>query len=99
MDAARRTKWPTIVAMVLLLAATAAGWYWVWGVFFLYWAVYGILMGQAFVVQAVVRQEHPVLFWFISITWVALAALTIVYDISPQVIPESSAVRLRVTNE
>ena len=99
LNTARRSKWPTVVALGLLLAATVAGWYWIWGVFFLYWAVYGILTGQAFVVQAILRDEHPLLFWFVSVTWVVLAVLAIVFDISPLLVSESSAVWLGVANE
>ena len=96
---AHRSKWPTIVALGLLLAATAAGWYWIWGVFFLYWAVYGIVTGQAFVIQAITRDENPLLFWLVSLTWVALAVLAIVYDISPPMISESFADWLGAANE
>ena len=77
-------KLPTVAALVVLLAATLAGWYWVWGIFFLYWAVSGIVTGHAFVVQTVQRHENPVLFWLISITWLILAGLTIFYDIFPE---------------
>ena len=95
----QRAKWPTVAALVILLTATAVGWYWVWGVFFLYWAVYGVVTGQAFVVQPVFRDQNPVLFWLISVTWLALATLTIVYDIFPQAAPEFSAFWLGVTDE
>ena len=78
-----KTKWPTVVALAVLLAATAVDWTWVWGVFFLYWSVNGIATGQAFVVQMVRRDENPGLFWFISISWVVLAALMIFYDFFP----------------
>ena len=83
----RRTKLPTIVAVVALLVATALGWYWVWGVFFLYWAIAGIVMRQSFVVQIVRREESPALFWFISIMWLALAALSIAGDLFPTLFP------------
>ena len=99
LSTAHRYKWPTIVALGLLLAATAAGWYWIWGVFFLYWAVYGIVTRQAFVVQAITREENPLLFWLVSLTWVALAVIAIVYDISPLTIPESSTFWLGAANE
>ena len=84
-----RTKIPTVVALAVLLVATWFGWYWVWGVFFLYWAVAAVVMGQAFVVQTVRRDENPALFWVICATWLALAVLTILYDlIQLDAIPE-----------
>ena len=84
-----RTKLPTVIALLALLGATAVGWYWVWGLFFLYWAIAAIVMGQAFVVQTVYRDENPVLFWFISISWLILAILSIIYDlIIPHIFPQ-----------
>ena len=80
-DMAGRTKMPTVVALVVLLAATALGWFWVWGVFFFYWAIVGIVTQQAFVVQTVRRRESPVLFWVISVSWLALACLTILSSV------------------
>ncbi|MDE0139288.1 MAG: hypothetical protein OXM57_14155 [bacterium] len=59
-------------------------WQWVWGVFFLYWAVLGIVTGQAFVVRTVDQDENPALFWLISVTWLVLAALSILYDLLPE---------------
>lgn len=82
-----RTKLPTVAALAVLLAATALGWYWVWGVFFLYWAIAGIVTRQTFVVQTVQRDENPALFWCICITWLALAALSIVGDVFPAQFP------------
>lgn len=86
-----RSKWPTVVAMIVLLGATALGWYWIWGIFFLVWSVQGIASGQAFVLQMVHRDENPVLFWVISLSWLALAVMTIVNDIFPQIAPQFAA--------
>ena len=79
-----QSKLPTVVALAVLLGATLIGWYWVWGIFFLYWAVSGIVMGHAFVVQTVNRDESPVLFWLVSVTWLVLAGLMILYDLFPE---------------
>ncbi len=82
-----QSKLPTVVALAVLLYSTLVGWYWVWGIFFLYWAVSGIVMGHAFVVQTVSRDESPVLFWLISIAWLVLAGLTIFDDFFPEIAP------------
>ena len=83
-DRASQSKLPTLVALAALLVATWMDWQWVWGVFFLYWAVLGIATGQAFVVSTVDQYENPVLFWLISLTWMVLAALSIFYDLFPK---------------
>ena len=85
-----RTKIPTVVALLALLAATAIGWYWVWGLFFLYWAIAAIVTGQVFVVQTVYRSENPVLFWAIAATWLILSAMSIFFDlVLPYALPAS----------
>lgn len=88
---AARSKWPTVVAMVVLLGGTALGWNWIWGIFFLVWSVQGIASGQAFVLQMVYRDENPVLFWVVSLSWLVLAVMTVVYDIFPQIAPQFAA--------
>lgn len=83
-DRASQSKLPTVVALAALLIATWMDWQWVWGVFFLYWAVLGIATGQAFVVRTVDQDESPLLFWMISVTWLVLSALSIFYDLFPE---------------
>lgn len=87
LDMVIQSKAPTVAALVVLLGATVIGWTWVWGIFFLYWAVSGIVTGYAFVVQTIERDRNPALFWLISITWLVLAGLTIVYDFFPETAP------------
>ena len=87
LETAHRTKWPTVVVLAGLLAATALGWYWVWGVLFLYWAVAGIVSGEAFVVQTVRRDEHRVLFSLISLSWLVLAGLMVLYAVLTSRLP------------
>lgn len=80
-----RSKWPTVVVLIVLVAATLFDWYWVWGVMFLYWAVLSVAVGQVFLVQTVRRDESAVLFWSVSGMWVILAVAVIVTDLFPGV--------------
>ncbi|MYH62294.1 MAG: hypothetical protein F4148_11230 [Caldilineaceae bacterium SB0675_bin_29] len=77
------TKWPTVAALLILLIATAAGWNWVWGLFFLYWSLISFVARQTFIVQVIHRDEHPVLFHLVSISWVLLSVLMVLYDLFP----------------
>lgn len=76
-----KTKWLTILVMLVLLVATALEWYWLWGVLFLYWSVAGIVTGQVFLVQTIERERNPVLFWLLSLIWLVLAVMAIVQDV------------------
>ena len=80
---ADRTKWPTLVAMAVLLVVTFAEWYWVWGLLFLIWSLSAFVMRQVFVIQTIRQDEHPFIFWLISITWVVLAVLVVSYEFFP----------------
>ena len=75
-------KWPTVVAIAVLMAATYFSWYWVWGVLFVYWAIVGLRTGDAFVVEPISRDENPVLFWLIVVMWAGLGVWSVVWDLS-----------------
>ena len=85
LDLAHRSKWPTVAALAVLLAATYLDWHWVWGLFFIYWTITAIVTRQTFIVQTVRRDENPILFWVVCVAWLALAALVILYDLFPRV--------------
>lgn len=75
-------RWPTIVAIPILLVTTYLGWYWVWGVLFVYWAVLAVLSGEVFLVEPIVRSSHPILFWVITVMWLGFGIWTVVADLS-----------------
>ncbi len=73
-------KWKTLIALPILLTAI---WYNVsnvlFGLIFLFWSYYGIKMKQTFLVEEITQNENPVLFWTISILWILLSVVSIVY--------------------
>ena len=75
-------KWPTTAAIIVLGAATYFNWYWVWGLLFIYWAVDGLLTGDAFVVQPVTRADEPVLFWLITAMWGGFGVWSVYSDLA-----------------
>ncbi len=75
-------RWPTIMAIPTLLLATYLGWYWVWGVLFVYWAVPAVLSGEVFLVEPIMRSDDPILFWIITAMWLGFGIWTIVADLS-----------------
>lgn len=77
------TKFPTVVVLVVLLAATYFDWYWAWGMLYLYWGVMSLVDGQVYLVQTVRREENPYLFWSVTAMWLILAIVVIVIDLFP----------------
>ncbi len=75
-------RWPTALAIPILLIATYLEWYWVWGVLFVYWAVPAVLSGEVFLVEPIMRSDHPILFWIITAMWLGFGIWTIVADLS-----------------
>jgi|GEM_PF-1366245 len=72
---AGKTKWRTIVGLLLMYAAVGLNWKWIWGILCLYWVIPGIAMGVTYFIEPIERKENPVLFWIISITWVAFSVV------------------------
>ena len=75
------SKWKTIVALLIIYAAVILDWYWVWGLLFIMWTIPALYSGQTHLVEPINRDENPVLFWFIVITWLGLSAYMIVGDL------------------
>ncbi len=78
---------PRAVAILLsLYVAVYFGWTWPWGVLFIAMTIASIHARETNLVDAVRRDENPLLFWWISATWLALSLALIAYDIAPLVL-------------
>ncbi|MEM9033699.1 MAG: hypothetical protein AAGA99_21605 [Actinomycetota bacterium] len=76
----RSVVWPTWIALVVIWAAAVANQLWAFALVFLVWAVADVRAGESAFVQRIVRSEHPVLFWALVGSWVALAILWVVAE-------------------
>ena len=72
-----------VLALIALLAATALGWSWPWGVLFIWWSVPALRHGETLLVRPLSRAERPVMFWIVTLLWVAFGVLTILADAAP----------------
>ncbi len=78
------TRTANYIALPVLLAATAFGIYWVWGLLFVWWVIPTIMNGQTFLMFEVNRDEDPALFWAILALWVVLGVMMIAASLFPQ---------------
>ena len=72
------------IALPILLAAAVLGYYWVWGLLFLWWSIPTILNGQAFLVFEINRDDDPVLFWAIACLWALSGLMMLAASFFPQ---------------
>ncbi|MEX3007778.1 hypothetical protein [Hoeflea sp. TYP-13] len=73
------------IAFAALMVSTALGYWFVWGLLFVYWAIPSFYSGHAFLLTDVVRDEDPALFWLVQIAWIVLGALLVMHDVFPQI--------------
>ncbi|MEO1058970.1 MAG: hypothetical protein AAFY28_18840 [Actinomycetota bacterium] len=74
----RRVVWPVGIALTLLWVAALSGQVWVFAVLFVGWALFDVAAGESHFIRRVARAEHPILFWAIVVSWIALSVLWLV---------------------
>lgn len=76
-----KRHWPVIVALVLIYAGLYFDLNFIWGILFLVWTFPSIYTREVHLVQNIERDESPVLYWLILLTWIALGILLILMDV------------------
>lgn len=72
------------IAYPVLLVAALLGFYWVWGLLFLWWLVPTIRSGQAFLMFDITRAQDPLLFWAVVVLWAVFGLMMIAASLFPQ---------------
>lgn len=70
-------------ALGILMVATFLGITAVWGLLFLYWVIPNFQSGHAFLISDIARDDDPVLFWLIQVTWIVFGVVLLIYDFVP----------------
>lgn len=71
------TKWRTIIALILMYIALFMNWEWAWGVLFLLWVIPDLFSGVTFFIEPIQRNENPMLYWIIIVSWILMAAYSL----------------------
>lgn len=71
------------LAFAVLLATTALGWTWPWGILFVVWVLPSYLTGEVHLVGVIKRTKDPILFWAITLLWAAFGVFMILEDLAP----------------
>lgn len=77
----KSTQWFTIAALAVVTIATALDWYWLWGLLFIYWAIWSLSSGEVFLVASIYRARNPFLFWMITSMWAGFGVWTVFSDL------------------
>lgn len=75
-----RRYWYYVVFIVLLIS-TFLGLNALWGLFFIAWTIPAYFNRQIFFIDMIGRDESPIFYWAIFITWIAFGVLMIVGDV------------------
>lgn len=71
-------KLPTFILLLTIWGATLLDLTWLWGLLFLYWGIIDLWSGQSHAVEALSRQDNPLWYWLVVLTWILVGAFYIV---------------------
>ena len=77
-------KWPSLLALPVLMVATINNIYSIWGVLFVYWGLRSLFSGEVYLVESIERDKNPILFWIISAMWIGFGIMYIIADLYPE---------------
>ena len=80
---ARNRLVTNFAAFAALVLATVLGLWSPWGLLFMYWTIPNFFSGRAHLVTEVTREEAPLLFWLVQLTWLTLGIMMVLMDFLP----------------
>ncbi len=69
--------WKSMLALGIILAGLLLDIYWIWGIFFIIWAVNDIRNGWTYLLDVVQRSVNPMLYWIIVGMWIFMGIWTL----------------------
>ena len=77
-------KWKAILGLATVYVALITNLWSLWGLVVLLWILPDLRRGSTHFLEVVNRQDNPILFWTMMLTWIALAVYMIAIDLSPR---------------
>lgn len=68
-----RVKWKALTGLGLITLGLIMEWNWIWGIFFLFWAIGDIRSRKTHLLEEVTRSDTPLLYWIIITMWLIFA--------------------------
>ncbi len=69
--AGSKTKWKSILAIVIVISGILMDFPLLFGVLYLIWAIGDLKTGHAYIIEDISRHENPLLFWLIVFVWMS----------------------------
>ena len=73
--------WRSIIGLIFIYLAILLEINWFWGVLFLYWVIPDLFTGMTYFMEPVERQEKPILYWIIVLSWIWMGIYTIITNL------------------
>ncbi|MEM8897357.1 MAG: hypothetical protein AAGC85_04600, partial [Bacteroidota bacterium] len=71
------THWKAWMGVGLILAGLLMDWHWLWGIFFLLWALSDLRSGVTYLFEPIHKKTNPLLYWLILMIWLGLSVYSI----------------------
>lgn len=68
-------KWKTLIALAMIYIAIFFNQMWLIGLLFLFWTFESLKNRRAYIIEDIKREENPILYWIIVVTWFLVALL------------------------
>lgn len=76
-----RLLYISYAVFVGLLIALILGFYWPWGLLFLYWVYVALRRGEVFLLGPIPRAQHPTFYGFVVLLWTLMGLLALASDL------------------
>ena len=78
--------WRSWLIVALVLSSFVFNALWLWGIFWLWWALICIQSGEVLFLDRVARTRDPILFWVMISCWIILGAFYLMAFFYPQLL-------------
>lgn len=72
-----KMQWRVWLGLLFVIVMSVMNWQWAWGILFLIWVIPDLHNRVTYFIEPVQRDESPVLYWTIVITWIVLSFLSL----------------------
>ncbi len=76
--------WRSALLVALVIISLVLNLLWVWGVFWIWWAIASIRVGEVAFLEVVTQKKHPYLFWMMVACWTLVGVSYLVTVFYPE---------------